>query len=73
MIVTRCRPGLQPTLFRSLLVTCLLWARKKTPGDAHLWAGKKTPKGAGTHTGHSRDTRAHKGTRITQTSLTLCA
>ena len=26
--------------------------------------------GAGTHTGHTRDTRAHKGTRITQTNLT---
>jgi hypothetical protein len=65
MIVTRCRPGLQPTLFRSLGTRNLsLWARKKTPGDAHLWAGKKTPKGAGTHTGHSRDTRAHEGTRI---------
>ena len=28
--------------------------------------GKKTPGGAGTHTGHTRDTRAHTGTRITQ-------
>ena len=27
--------------------------------------GKKTPGGAGTHTGHTRDTRAHTGTRIT--------
>jgi hypothetical protein len=27
--------------------------------------GKKTPGGAGTHTGHTRDTQAHKGTRIT--------
>ena len=25
--------------------------------------GKKTPGGAGTHTGHARDTRAHTGTR----------
>ena len=34
--------------------------------------GKKTPGGAGTHTdtGHARDTRAHTGTRITQTNLT---
>ena len=32
--------------------------------------GKKTPGGAGTHTGHTRDTRAHTGTRITQTNLT---
>ena len=32
--------------------------------------GKKTPGGAGTHTGHVRDTRAHKGTRITPTNLT---
>ena len=29
--------------------------------------GKKSPRGAGTHTGHTRDTRAHTGTRITQT------
>ena len=28
--------------------------------------GKKTPGGAGTHTGHTRDTRAHTGTRITR-------
>ena len=27
--------------------------------------GKKTPGGAGTHTGHARDTRAHTGTRNT--------
>jgi hypothetical protein len=26
--------------------------------------GKKTPGGAGTHTGHTWDTRAHKGTRM---------
>jgi hypothetical protein len=32
--------------------------------------GKKTPGGAETHTGHTRDTRAHTGTRITQTNLT---
>ena len=32
--------------------------------------GKKTPGGAGTHTGHARDTRAHTGTRNTQTNLT---
>ena len=32
--------------------------------------GKKTPGGAGTHTGHTRDTRAHTGTRITQMNLT---
>ena len=31
---------------------------------------KKTPGGAGTQTGHTRDTRAHTGTRITQTNLT---
>ena len=42
-----------------------------TPGGGHrgepvLW----TTGGAGTHTGHARDTRAHKGTRITQTNLT---
>ena len=28
-----------------------------------LSTGKKTPGGAGTHTGHTRDTQAHKGTR----------
>ena len=31
--------------------------------------GKKTPGGAGTHGTHTRDTRAHTGTRITQTNL----
>ena len=35
-----------------------------------LSTGKKTPGGAGTHTGHTRDTQAHKGTRITPTNLT---
>ena len=30
----------------------------------------KTPGGAGTQTWHTRDTRAHKGTRITPTNLT---
>jgi hypothetical protein len=28
-----------------------------------------SPGGAGTHAGHTRDTRAHNGTRITQTNL----
>jgi hypothetical protein len=32
--------------------------------------GKKTPGGAGTHTGRTQDTRAHKGTRVTPTNLT---
>jgi hypothetical protein len=32
--------------------------------------GKKIPWGAGTHTGHTGATRAHTGTRITQTNLT---
>jgi hypothetical protein len=32
--------------------------------------GKNTPGGAGTHTGHTRDTRTHKGTRTAQTNLT---
>ena len=36
---------------------------------SHARFGKKTAGGAGTHTGHTRDTRAHKGTRITQTNL----
>ncbi len=40
-----------------------------TPGT-ELCTGKKTPGGAGTHTGHARDTRAHKVTRTTQTNLT---
>ena len=31
---------------------------------SHARFGKKTPGGAGTHTGHTRDTRAHKGTRM---------
>ena len=33
--------------------------------------GKKTPGGAGTHTGHTRDTRAHNGTRITPVAPVL--
>ena len=44
-------------------VSLPLIKRKKTPVK-----GKKTPGGAGTHTGRTRDTRAHKGTRITGTS-----
>ena len=32
---------------------------------SHRGRSKKTPGGAGTHTGHTRDTRAHTGTRIT--------
>ena len=32
--------------------------------------GKKTPGGAGTHTGRTQDTRAHKGTRVTPTNCT---
>ena len=32
--------------------------------------GKKTPGGAGTYTGRTQDTRAHKGTRVTPTNLT---
>ena len=32
--------------------------------------GKETPGVAGTHKGHTRDTRAQTGTRITQTNLT---
>ena len=32
--------------------------------------GKETPVVAGTHKGHTRDTRAQTGTRITQTNLT---
>ena len=38
-----------------------------TPTHTHISTGKKTPGGAGTHT---RDTRAHAGTRITRTNLT---
>ena len=42
---------------------CALWACGFTvPVKRH--------RGAGTHTGHTRDTRAHKGTRITPTNLT---
>jgi hypothetical protein len=32
--------------------------------------GKKIPGGAGTRTGRTQDTRAHKGTRVTPTNLT---
>ena len=39
-------------------------------GGVSVGTGKKTPGGAGTHTGHTRDTRAHAGTRITRTNLT---
>ena len=39
-------------------------------GKVQYCTGKKTPGGAGTHTGHTRDTRAHTGTRITQMNLT---
>ena len=37
-----------------------------------LYTGKHSPGGAGTHTGHTRDTRKHKGkgTRTAQTNLT---
>ena len=48
-----------------------------TPTHTHISTGKKTPGGAGTHTvlfflkfTHTRDTRAHAGTRITRTNLT---
>jgi hypothetical protein len=55
---------------------------KARPGSESWWMvgmlhsfihciGKKTPGGAGTHTGHTRDTRAHKGKRTTQTNLTI--
>ena len=41
-----------------------------SPPAVSYRSGKKTPGGAGTHTGHTRDTRVHTGTRITQTNLT---
>ena len=44
--------------------------KKATKPESGVPVGKKTPGGAGTHTGHTRDTRAHTGTRITQTNLT---
>ena len=44
---------------------------------SYTHTGRKTPGGAGTHTyksqprtGHTRETRAHTGTRTTQTNLT---
>ena len=58
--------------------TCklVLWNNGESPNiqypenNSGYSTGKKTPGGAGTHTGHTRDTRAHTGTRITQTNLT---
>ena len=44
--------------------------RPRATGTVLYGTGKKTPGGAGTHTGRTQDTRAHKGTRVTPTNLT---
>ena len=54
----------------SLPLNSLRRQSAKVPRRRVEHPAKKTPGGAGTHTGQARDTRAHTGTRITQTNLT---
>ena len=49
---------------------CLFRASVSAGREECFHYPEKETGGAGTHTGHTRDTRAHKGTRITQTNLT---
>ena len=55
---------------KTLQGMCLFRASVSAGREECFHYPEKETGGAGTHTGHTRDTRAHKGTRITQTNLT---
>ena len=65
-----CRPACPNFVVPEVQKVCLCQLRKFVEEFRRVTKstrpGKKTPGGAGTHTGHTWDTRAHKGTRITQ-------